>query len=62
MLQDSQLGRGLSYFTNYHIHDHKTTSYTPRLCQFTAARQGVFVGQRSGVYGTSTPTTKDSKK
>jgi hypothetical protein len=43
-LQDSQLARGLSYFTNYHIHDHKTTSSTPRLCQFVAARQG-------GIYG-----------
>jgi hypothetical protein len=38
-LQDSQLTRGLSYFTNYHIHDHKTTSSTPKLCQFVAAHQ-----------------------
>jgi predicted nucleic acid-binding Zn ribbon protein len=32
--------RGLLYFINCHIHGHKTTSSTPRLCQFAAARQG----------------------
>jgi hypothetical protein len=56
------LFQGLPYFTNYHIHDHKITSSTPRLCRFAAARQGVFIGQRSGVHRTSVPTTKDSKK
>jgi hypothetical protein len=39
-LQDSQLVQGLPYFTNYHIYDHKTTSFTPRLCRFAAAHQG----------------------
>jgi hypothetical protein len=39
-LQESQLIRGLPYFTNYHIYDHKTTSSTPRLCRFTATCQG----------------------
>jgi hypothetical protein len=36
---------GLLYLTNYHIHGRKTTSSTPRLCRFAAARQGVFIGQ-----------------
>jgi hypothetical protein len=36
---------GLLYFTNYHIHDYKTSRSTPRLYRFAAARQGVFIGQ-----------------
>jgi hypothetical protein len=30
--------RGLLYFTNYHIHDYKTSRSTPRLYRFVAAR------------------------
>jgi hypothetical protein len=37
--------RGLLYFTNYHIHDYKTSRSTPRSYQFAAAHQGVFIGQ-----------------
>jgi hypothetical protein len=32
--------RGLLYFTNYHIHDYKTSRSTPRPYWFAAARQG----------------------
>jgi hypothetical protein len=45
-LQESQLARGLSYFINYYIHDHKTTSSAPRLCRFAAARQEGIYGQK----------------
>jgi hypothetical protein len=54
--------RGLFYLTNYHIHGRKTTSSTPRLCQFAAARQGGIYRPRNNVHRTSAPTTKDSEK
>jgi hypothetical protein len=37
---------GLLYFTNYHIHDYKTSRLTPRLCPVCSKRpKGVFIGQ-----------------
>jgi hypothetical protein len=58
--------RGLLYFTNYHIHDYKTSRSIPRPYRFATARQGGIYRPRSAVHGPSALTNqtwkKDSKK
>jgi hypothetical protein len=50
-LQDSQLVRGLPYFTNYHIHDYKTSETAPK-----------HLKDRSRMLTAQIPLTTDKKK
>jgi hypothetical protein len=53
--------RELLYFINYHIHEYKTSRFTPRLYRFAAARQEGIHRPRSGVHGPSPPTNQTKK-